>query len=64
MEIIEEPTKISHELLTIQLDEKKVELVDICKAEDGEFLSVNVGSVEISSEAWEILKFLEKEGKL
>lgn len=62
---IQESTKTKHELLGIESDDgKNVELVDIHKAEDGELLSVTVGSTEITPEIWEILLFLKEEGKL
>lgn len=64
MKIQGKPTRITHELLTLDLDGKNVELVDISKTEDGELLSVTVGSTEITPEIWEILLFLKKQGKL
>jgi len=59
--------KSIHELLTIQLGPNPgptQEMVDIAKLENGELLSVTVGSTEITPEIWEILLFLKKEGKL
>lgn len=60
---IEGIDRTTHEIIRVGL-EKKVEFVDIARAEDGELLSIHVGSTEISPEAWEILEFLKKEGKL
>jgi hypothetical protein len=60
---IEETSRTTHELLTVG-GQRKAEFVDIARAEDGELLSVHVGSTEISPDTWEILQFLQKEGKL
>lgn len=57
-------TRINHELLTLHIGKDDSELVDLCKTEDGELLSVTVGSTEITPEIWDILCFLKKEGKL
>jgi len=65
MKIQGTPTKLTHELMEIFMDDgEKVELVDICKADDGELLGVTVGSTEITPEIWKILLFLKEEGKL
>ena len=60
---IEETTRTTHEILTVG-GQRKPELVDIARAEDGELLSIHVGSTVISPDTWEILEFLKKEGKL
>jgi len=61
---IQETTKTTHEFLTLHIGKDGSELVDIHKDLDGDLISVNVGSTEITPEIWEILCFLKKKGKL
>lgn len=62
---IQETTRVNHDIIGIISDDgKEIEIVDISRKEDGELLSVTVGSTVITPEMWEILLFLKREGKL
>lgn len=67
MEIVE-TAKTTHKLLVIHYktfnDQVYEKSIDINRTEDGEILSVSIGSKEISAFDLQILDFLKEKGKL